>query len=268
VPSHFASSHISLANLGSAVGKLMSTPTGFSALASIQGVVVTVRLVTGVSATLGDTVLLTKYYQSWFVIGVVEDAPVVPPPPSPTPPSLPPTNRPVPPPKAPNRSGRLIVAPVATATYRDGKWRTDVTGGVTGGDTLQGVYPGYGNNTGCAFYGTKPRSLAGATVTLATIRVRRLRAGSFAARTTTLRLVTQATRPGGAPTLGASTSGPSLAVDRQNDHFVVPDAWAQAMVDGTAGGLAIFTSSGSPYVRLAGRAAWSPAWTLTINWQR
>lgn len=264
----FSEAHLSLANQGSTVGKIMSTPVSFSALASIQGVTVTVRIVSGVTVAAGDTVLLLKHNQSWFVVGVVRDVPVVPPPPDAVPPTPPPANRPPPPPKPTVRTGRLIVAPVQTATYRDGKWRTDVPGGTSGGDTLQGVYSGYGNNTGCAFYGTKPRSLAGATVTKATIRVRRLRAGAFAARTTTLRLVTQATRPAGAPSLGSSTTGPSLAVDRQNDGFAVPDSWAQAMVDGTAGGLAIFTASGSPYVRLAGRASWSPAWTMIINWQK
>jgi hypothetical protein len=264
----FSDSHVSLANMGTTVGKAMSTPTGNAVLASIQGVTVTVRIIAGVSVTVGDTVLMAKYNQSWFVLGVIRQAPVIAPPPDATPPPAPPANKPVPSPKPTVRTGRLIIAPVQTATYRDGKWRPDVAGGTNGGDTLQGVYAGYGNNTGCAFYGTKPRSLAGATVTKATIRVRRLRAGVFAARATTLRLVIQPTRPGGAPTLGASAGGPSLAVDKQNDSFSVPNAWAQAMVDGTAGGLAIFTPSGSPYVRLAGRASWSAAWTLTINWQK
>lgn len=264
----FSEAHLSLANTGTVVGKVMSTPSSFSALASIQGVTVTVRLVAGVSVSAGDTVLLVKYNQSWFVVGVVREAPVVPPPPDALPPSPPPSNQPVPPPKPTVRTGKLVIAPVATATYRDGKWRTDVPGGITGGDTLQGVYSGYGNNTGCAFYGRKPRSLAGATVLLARVRVRRLRAGSFAARTTTLRLVTESTRPAGAPSLGSSTSGPSLPVGGQDDAFTIPDSWAQAMVDGTAGGLAVHTTSGSPYVRLAGRASWSPAWTMIIYWQK
>ncbi|MEE3918179.1 hypothetical protein V2I01_04775 [Micromonospora sp. BRA006-A] len=40
------------------------------------------------------------------------------------------------------------------------------------------------------------------------------------------------------------------------------------MVDGTAGGLAVYDSSGSPYVRFAGRGSWSPAFTLAISWRR
>lgn len=148
-------------------------------------------------------------------------------------------------------------------------WRTDL-GPVNTADTYQGRYSGssFGRMTGCAFYGSTPRSLAGATVTRATIRVRRLSSGDYAARTATLRLVSQSTRPSGAPTLNETTSGPSLAVNATNDAFVIPNSWAQAMVDGTRGGLAISISADTPYIRLAGRASWSAAWTLTINWRR
>jgi hypothetical protein len=264
----FAESHISLANQGVVIGKIMNTPASNAAYCSIQGVTTTVRIISGVSVASGDSVLLMKYNQSWFVVGKVVAAPTVPPTAAVTPPNNPPANSPPPPPKPPVRSGSLVVAPVQTATYRDGKWRTDVDGGTSGGDVLQGVYGSYGNNTGCAFYGSKPRTLAGATVTRATIRVHRLRAGSFGAQTSTLRLVTQSSRPSGAPTLGASTSGPRLAVDGTDNSFDIPTSWAQAMVDGTSGGLAIFVSSGSPYMRFSGRASWSAAWTMTIYWTR
>ncbi|MCQ9187009.1 hypothetical protein KMT30_49810, partial [Streptomyces sp. IBSBF 2953] len=80
-------------------------------------------------------------------------------------------------------------------------------------------------------------------------------------RTATLRLVSQATRPSGAPTLNESAAGPSLGVINQvspsESTFTIPTSWAQAMVDGTRGGLAISISSDSPYIRLAGRGSWS-----------
>jgi len=83
-----------------------------------------------------------------------------------------------------------------------------------------------------------------------------------------VRLVTQATKPAGAPTRTSSTTGPHLAVGATNNAFVVPTSWAQAMVDGSAGGLGVYDSSGSPYMRFAGRSSWSAAWTLTIRWTR
>jgi hypothetical protein len=48
----------------------------------------------------------------------------------------------------------------------------------------------------------------------------------------------------------------------------VPTAWAQSMVDGTAGGLAIYEADGSPYVILDGRGRYGSAFALTINWRR
>jgi len=163
---------------------------------------------------------------------------------------------------------------VSTASYRDGSWRTDI-GPTDSADTYQGRYSGssFGRSTGCAFYGSKPATLAGATVTGATIRVLRLTAGDYSVRTATLWAISETTRPSGAPTLNETTSGPALGVQNQvspweNDAFQIPTSWAQNMVNGSRGGLAISVSSDSPYIRLAGLNAWSAAWTLTINWQR
>jgi hypothetical protein len=50
--------------------------------------------------------------------------------------------------------------------------------------------------------------------------------------------------------------------------FAIPNSWAQAMVGGTRGGIAINISSDDPYIQLAGRASWSAAWVLVINWRR
>jgi hypothetical protein len=141
-------------------------------------------------------------------------------------------------------------------------------------DTYQGRYggSGFGRNSGFAFYGSKPKSIAGATVTKATVKLRRLSSGDFGKRSPTLRLVSESTRPGSFPTLNESTTGPALGVQGQvspsETAFTLPSSWAQSMVDGSRGGLCITVSSDDPYIRLAGRGAWSAAWVLTINWKR
>jgi hypothetical protein len=159
-------------------------------------------------------------------------------------------------------TGKLTITPIYTGSYRDGKWRTDTS------DLVQGSYGGSGNSTGSAFYGSKPRSLAGATVTDCWITVRRGSGGAYSAQTSTLRLTTQSTKPGGAPTLTSSTSGPSIPVNTTKSRFDIPNSWGQAIVDGTSGGLSVFDSSGSPYIRFAGRSSYSASFTLTLAWRR
>ncbi|RKN38446.1 hypothetical protein [Micromonospora endolithica] len=227
--------------------------SGSTVTATVNGIVTTIEVARDLPVASGDVLLVERVGAQWYAYARVYAA---------APAALDPVVEPPPPPKPAVTTGTLVVSPVETRSYRPTYgWRDDNT------DVYQGEYGGWGNHTGAAFYGTKPRSLAGATVTRATIRVKRLTAGAYAAQSTTLRLVTQATRPGGAPTLTSSTSGPSLAVGGSTT-FTVPASWAQAMVDGTAGGLAVYDSDGSPYVRFAGRGSWSPAFTLTITWQR
>lgn len=208
----------------------------------------------GTTYAIGDVTPILRIGAEWWALGRAFAAPT----------TLP-SNPAAPPPKPPVTTGSLVVSPVETRSYRSTVftgWRTDNT------DVYQGQYGGAGLHTGAVFYGSKPRSLAGATVTSARIRVRRKSGGIYAAQATTMRLMTNATRPAGAPTLTSSTAGPSLAVGATNDGFGIPISWAQAMVDGTAGGLAFFDADGSPYVVFAGRGTWSPAFTLTINWRR
>lgn len=264
----WADTRVSLAGQGTLVGKAVTAPSGGAFLARINGIDVTTRVANGVSISSGNTVLMVRMGSVHWAIATLPAAPVV----APTPPD--PggdddvSGDSAPAPKPVVTTGTLTCVPVATATYRSG-WRSDGDP-VNSFDTYQGRHAAssFGRMTGCAFYGTKPRSLAGATVTRATLKARRLSGGDYAARTTTLRLVTQSTRPAGAPTLNESTSGPSLAVDATTTGFVIPNSWAQAMVDGTRGGLAIHVDSDTPYIRLAGRGSWSAAWALTISWRR
>jgi hypothetical protein len=219
--------------------------------ALIGDTAVTIRVTRDLAVAANDVLLVGQVGSQWWAFGRAGEAAVTPP-----------TNDAAPPPKQ-TASGSLVITPVETRSYRPNfGWRTDNT------DVYQGEYGGMGNHTGMAFYGTKARSLAGATVTSARIRVRRVSGGTYAAQATTMRLSSHRTRPAGAPSLGATTSGPSLAVGATNDSFAIPNSWAQDMVDGGSGSIAFFDADGSPYVRFAGRGTWSPAFTLTIRWQR
>jgi hypothetical protein len=264
---------VSLAGRGSLVGVAATAASGGACLADVGGIRTTARVVAGLTVAAGDALLIARVGSVYYVQAVLQAGPAVPP----SPPVSDPDDTPPPPdtgdsspdPKPVTTTGTLVCTPVATSTWRDGKWRTDI-GSSTSADTYQGRYGGssFGRNHGFAFYGSKPRSLSGATVTKATLKLRRLQAGDFAKRTPTLRLVTQSTRPSGFPTLNETAAGPSLAVNTTTTSFAIPKSWAQAMVSGARGGIAISIPSDSPYIRLAGRASWSAAWVLSISWRR
>ncbi|MFD6771065.1 hypothetical protein ACFWC6_33145 [Micromonospora chalcea] len=238
------------------VGAILATSkgakSGSTVTATVNGIDTTIQVARDLTVAAGDVLVVLRIGSQWFAVARAFAA-------APTAPDndAPPT------PKPTIRAGRRVIAPVETRSYRPTwGWRTDNT------DVYQGEYGSNGNHTGVAFYGSAPRSLTGATVNKATIQVKRVSAGTYAAQPTTLRLITQSTRPSGAPTVQVSTTaGPSLAVG-DSTTFTIPSAWAQALVDGTAGGIGVYNASGSPYVRLAGRGTWSPAFTLTIDWQR
>lgn len=218
----------------------------------INGTTVTVKCARDISPGQNDVLLIDRSGMFWVATARLGTAAVTPPP----------TNGSAPDPKPSVVTGSSNFGPVETRSYRSTGWRFD------NDDIYQGQYGGNGNHTGCAFYGSGPRSLAGATVTAAAIQVRRHNGGGItAAQGTTLWQVTQATRPGGAPTLSASTAGPALAWG-QATAFNIPTSWGQALVDGTIGGLAIFDGSSSPYVILDGRGHYGPSFTLIINWRR
>jgi hypothetical protein len=113
----------------------------------------------------------------------------------------------------------------------------------------------------------KPHTLNGATCTKATVKIKRLSAGDYSGRSATLRLVSQASRPGGAPTSQRVDVRP-FAKDRRFDDVHLPTSWGQALIDGTRGGIAISISSDDPYIHLAGRGSWSAAFTVTLSWRR
>lgn len=231
----------------------IAAKTGSTVAARVDGKDVTIQCARDLTVAANDILVVLRFGSQWFAAGryflaAAADTPDNDPPPDPKPAIV---------------TGRLVISPVETRSYRSGGWRTDTT------DVYQGQYGGGGNHIGCAFYGNKGRSLEGATVTRASIRVRRPdRGGSNAPQGTTLRLVEQATRPGGSPTLGASATGPELRRGETENTFVIPDSWGQAIVDGTSGGIGVYEADGSPYVILSGRGDWGPAFTLTVDWSR
>jgi hypothetical protein len=233
---------------------LLATATaakaGSTVTALVNGAVTTVSVARDLTVASGDVIIVTKVSAQWFALGRGYTA-------APTSP----INQPGPPAQPTGVTGALVVSPVETRSYRNGAWRFDNT------TVYQGQYGGAGNHTGAVFYGSAPRSLSGATVLSAVVQVRRESGGAYAAQATTMRLMTNSTRPAGTVTLTSTTAGPSLAVGRST-VFTIPTAWAQSIVDGTAGGLGFFDASGSPYVQFAGLGDWGPAFSLTINWQR
>ena len=270
----FADTRVSLAGQGTLDGTAVTASASGACLATIGGIQVTVRTVNALTVSIGDKLLIIRHGSTYYAIAAYTGAPALPPTPPAVgdPPAVSPGD-PAPAPKPVVTTGSLVCTPVATSTWRDSGWRTDI-GSSTSADTYQGRYGGssLGRNSGFAFYGSKPRSLSGATVTQATVRLRRLSSGDYGQRSPTMRLVTESTRPGSFPTLNETTTGPALGVQGQvspsDATFNLPTSWGQAMVDGTRGGLCINIGADDPYIRLAGRASWSAAWTLTLYWRR
>jgi hypothetical protein len=268
----FADTRVSLAGEGTVYGTALTASSSGACLANVGGIQVTVRVPPGLTVAARQRLLILRKGSTYWGIQILTAPPVVPPAPPP-PDNSTDTNDPAPAPKPVTTTGSLVCSPVATSTWRDGHWRTDI-GSSTSADTYQGRYSGsgYGRMSGFAFYGAKPRSIAGATVTKATVKLRRLTSGDYGRRSPTLRLVSQSTRPSGFPTLNETTTGPALGVQGHvspsETTFTLPSSWGQAMVDGTRGGLAISISSDDPYIRLAGKGSWSAAWTLTLYWRR
>lgn len=231
----------------------VTAKTGSTCVAEIGGIETTIEVARDLTVVAGDALLVIRSGSSWYAVCRTGTAA----------PAAPDTPRPPPPPSAGVQTGRLVISPVETRSRQGSKWRTDTD------DIYQGEYGSNGNHIGCAFYGKKARTIAGATVTGAALKVRRLdKGGTNAAQDTTLRLVAENFRPSGAPTLGSTADGPNLRRGQTDTYVAIPTSFGQALVDGSAGGIAVYEADGSPYVILAGRGSWGPAFTLTLAWRR
>jgi len=230
----------------------LTAKSGGLATFRVNGTATQVQVARDLTVDIGDVCAVGRIGSQWVAVSRHFLTATVPPE----------DNVPAPPAVAPTVTGTLVCPAVETRSWRAAGWRTDVD------DVIQGQYGTNGNHTGVAFYGTTPASITGATVTAATVLLRRAaRGGGAGALPLTLRLVTQSTRPAGAPTLGASTAGPVMRWG-QLLRYDLPTAWGQELVDGTAGGLAVYEADGSPYLIMDGRAAFGASCTVTIDWQR
>lgn len=240
----------SLSGLGALTGTATAAKSGSTVTCTVGDTTVTVQVARDLTVASGDVLLLLRQGSAWWAIArLFATGPAAP------------ESDVAPDPKPATVHGTLVVTPVETRSYRPSGWRTD------NASVYQGSYGGWGNHTGCAFYGDKPESLSGATVTAASIKVSRVSGGAFAGVTGNLVKITQSKKPTGAPTV---TGGSSIALPKvgSSAKLAIPTAYAQALVDGTVGGLGLYESGGSPYARTAGLDDWSAAWTLTIDWSR
>lgn len=166
------------------------------------------------------------------------------------------------PPPSSGTSGTSTFPAVAVGTYRtsDG-WRTDANG-----DVIQGDAPGTSDdNAGAWFYGGRiAASLAGVTVTGASLWLGRTSGGTFAAQNLNLQRVTNDTQPTGPLSFTGSVTTIGVAVG-QSGQFGIPVALAQALI--TSGG-SLGISGSSPYMRMFGLSKSGQAGTITINWSR
>lgn len=241
---------------GAQLATATAAKSGSSVTAVINGVTTTVQVARDLTVATGDVLVVSKVGQGnrgqWFALGRAYTA---------APAYLDPDNAIPPPTTFPG--GRLTIAAIFSGTFHDGAWETGRD------DVAQGVYGGAGNATGVALYGYKAQALAGATVLGASVSITRIPGGPATASAATLQKVQDAVYPGNgvAPTLLASTAGPSLAPG-DTTEFVIPTSWAQDMVNGVSGGLGVFVGGGTPYLRFGGRRNSATAWLLTIDWTR
>lgn len=251
---------------GVLTGIIISSPADNAALARINGVDVMVRIPSGMTLAVNNPVLIARHGANRFVVARIA------PPPTTTAmvsgDAFTPPSDDAPSPNPSSVLGSLVCAPQTTGTYRDGIWRSDLNDAPDSTDLIQGVWPGFGQNIGAAYYGTTPRTISGTTVQSAVLHLRRLSGGATISESPTLVLLSQSTRPSGTPTVNESITGPLLDIDETTDSFALPASWGQALVDGTRGGIGVYVNADTPYMRLAGKGSWGPAFVLNLTWKR
>ncbi len=216
----------------------------------------TVQRLRSYSPVVDDVVMVVRSGGSLYCVGALNPTP---PPPDPDPEPAPKPDRPKPPPPPPKPVTRTrSFGPIYTGSFRSGSWRGDTS------DLYQGDWSGRGENFGGAFYGNGPASLRGAAVRARVHMLRVRGAGVAAPRSPRMRLLAQR-GPGPAPTEIAAAWGPALGFG-QATVWTLPSGWAQALMNGQAGGIGV--GSGGEYLALAGKAGWAPAMVLEMTWRQ
>lgn len=247
-----AGNHTSLAGLAAGVGIAQGAKSSGMLTVRVNSLDVQMHAARDVTFAAGDRVAFVRAGATWVAVARAGTAAVADQPDAAV----------APPANPPTVFGSTAFVPAEYGNWQDTRWSNDTSNILQGQATTSAP-----NNTGTVFYQNAFRALAGATASAARVQIRRsTRGGKPGALPLTLWLVTQTTRPLGAPTLTDTTVGPLLAWG-QSTSFTIPTAWAQAMIDGTAGGLAVFESDGSPYIALdaLGNAS---QFALTVDWSR
>jgi phage minor structural protein len=133
----------------------------------------------------------------------------------------------------------------STASWRDayGGWRSDSN------YVYQGEYGGYGNHRGCAFfhYADIQSKLSGKTVKSVQLYLSRRSGGTNAAQSVNI-YTHNLTSASGTPALTLhKTAAGSYAVG-QAKWITLPISVGNSLKNGTAKGIALYSSSGSPYM--------------------
>lgn len=158
---------------------------------------------------------------------------------------------------------RAIIRPVYTNTYRSG-WRSSSTGG----ELVQGDYGGFGLNTGAAFYGNALVALRADLTRPFSIDVtyKRTSGGDYSPQSPSFYTLSQKTKPAGAPTKDdGPANGTAVAVGKVAKYRLTV-TMATHLLNGTDGGLGIWRSGSTPYLKLAGRSDYAAAMALTVNY--
>lgn len=229
--------------------RVVTVPGSGPITVEVSGKDILVTRAKGITCAAGDVVTLLKQRSSWIIIAVKTAAPAG----YITPDLVDETTL----------SGTFVVPPVETRSFMQGAWRLDTD------DVFSGTYGALGNAVGCAWYGDALEGLSGSQIVSATIRVRRLAGGSAEAVAPVLRLLGENRRPTGGPgILGDAIQCPPLAPGQAADAITLPSEWVARLVAGTAGGVAAYTPTGTPYARLAGQSAWGQAFVISVKWRR
>lgn len=177
------------------------------------------------------------------------------------------------PPDLPNaiQSGTATAAATWSATARSGSWRAD--GNTAPRYVMQGHWTSGSTADNSGFWGYgRGLAVAGATAAgLGTIRLTRDSAtGMSTAANIYLTLHGAHDKPGSPPAL---ISGPVLVGTLRHGQvsdppFALPSGWAQALLDGTAGGVGLSYAGTAHYAALAGPSVDPSAALISLPYTR
>lgn len=167
--------------------------------------------------------------------------------------------------------GEATAAATQCATARSGAWRTD--GATAPRRAMQGHWTSgsTADNTGFYFYG-RALMVPGATASgLGTIRLKRdTQTGMSTAANVSLQLHAAHTKPGSPPALiGSPALVGSLAYGATSSPaWPLPAGYAQALLDGTAGGVALVYAGTTHYAAFLGPSEDPSAALISIPYTR